>query len=316
MIVLARSGRKFDSALEEWRRLPHLGIVKSENDIEETVPFIQCDLSDVYSVRDAVPEIEKYTDRVDYVFCNAGLGVMDKYAISPQGIEAVFAANVVGHQVLLTLLLPLMRRTIAEHGASDVRVIVTSSSMHRLCRELDLSLLQSSGATKPQLFDGIWRYARSKVGTILLAREFTERLLASPNEADHHIYVNAFNPGNIATEQMDVWKSYFGFIIGTLIKLFFAIFGQSTQDGASTALYLAVSPDVTRGKGMRGEYLMPVAVKDRTSNLAENRPLARELWDWVDTQVTNILGENWGSPDQRLIDGAGVEKKEKEASTA
>ncbi|KAL1976456.1 hypothetical protein VTN31DRAFT_2738 [Thermomyces dupontii] len=171
-----------------------------------------------------------------------------------------------------------MRRTIVEHGTSDVRVIITSSSMHRLCRELDLSLLQTPCATKPKIYDGIWRYARSKVGTILLAREFTERLLASPCEVDRNIYVNAFMPGNIATEQMDVWKSYFGFIIGTLIKLFFAIFGQSTQDGATTAIYLAVSPDVTRGEGMRGAYLMPVAIKNRTSTLAENLPLARDLW--------------------------------------
>ena len=173
------------------------------------------------------------------------------------------------------------------------------------CRELNFDLLTSPTRTKPSFYDGVWRYARSKAGNILFTRELSRRLMvegeqgvsssssalpsvsassrsggddAAGRQAGEKIYVNCFFPGNIATEQMEVWKSYFGVVLGWLVKMFFALFGQSTQDGAATAMFLATSPKVTEREGIRGQYFIPVAKRDNVSKLAGDMKLARELW--------------------------------------
>lgn len=186
---------------------------------------------------------------------------------------------------------------------------MTSSSLHSFCKKLDFDLLTSPTRTKRAFYDGIWRYGRSKTGDILFTRELSKRLMLDGAEAtaeqtasasasgsssgsgsvakgpstgerkaSERIYVNCFFPGNIATEQMEVWKKYFGTVLGWLFKRFFRLFGQSTQDGATTAMFLATSPKVTEGEGMRGGYFIPIAKRDAVSKLAQDEMLASELW--------------------------------------
>jgi NAD(P)-dependent dehydrogenase (short-subunit alcohol dehydrogenase family) len=206
-----------------------------------------------------------------------GLGIAKQYKLSPQGIEATFATNVVGHQVLVTLLLPLLKKTIVNQK-TDVRIVVTSSSLHGLCRHLDLDLLKSPTPTKPAYYDGIWRYGRSKLGDILFARALSRRLLSDRDPTSKNIYVNAYFPGNIVTNQMDVWKEYLGSFIGWIIKTFVSTFGQSTEDGAATAMYLAASKEICNDAGTHGEYFIPIATKHRTTAIAEDMILAQRLW--------------------------------------
>jgi NAD(P)-dependent dehydrogenase (short-subunit alcohol dehydrogenase family) len=66
--IVARSKSKYLRAQETWRQ--RHGIVLSEND--DRVEFIQCDLGDIKSVKDAADEITAKTDRLDILICNAG----------------------------------------------------------------------------------------------------------------------------------------------------------------------------------------------------------------------------------------------------
>ncbi|CDM26931.1 NAD(P)-binding domain [Penicillium roqueforti FM164] len=117
-----------------------------------------------------------------------------------QNIERVFATNCAGHQVLATLLLPLLKNSVTP--SNDVRIVVTSSSFHCWCQKLDLDLLFSSSRVKwPALYDGVWRYGRSKLGNILFAKELSRRLQEDQDLASQQIYVNSFFPGNIVTDQ-------------------------------------------------------------------------------------------------------------------
>ncbi|KAL1967779.1 hypothetical protein VTN77DRAFT_2468 [Rasamsonia byssochlamydoides] len=276
IFILGRSKKKFSDALEYWRSRGYIDDAREDDD-ESRLCFVQCDLADIRSVKESADRIVKATDRLDVVICNAGLGISKQYKLSPQGIEATFATDVVGHQVLVTLLLPLLKKTTVNHK-TDIRIVVTSSSLHCLCRRLDLNLLKSPTPTRPAYFDGIWRYGRSKLGGILFTRELSRRLLSDPDPTSKNIYVNAFFPGNIATEQADVWKKYFGSLLGWLIKKFLSIFGQSTEDAAATAMYLAASKEISNGVGTHGEYFIPIATKCRTTSIAEDMLLARSLW--------------------------------------
>ncbi|KGO65002.1 hypothetical protein PITC_042210 [Penicillium italicum] len=68
--------------------------------------------------------------------------------------------------------------------------------------------------------------------------------------------------------------------------------GQSLEDGAATALYLATSREV-REQNHRGQYFIPIATMCEPSAISRNMKLARDLWDWIDTQATEALGLDW-----------------------
>jgi NAD(P)-dependent dehydrogenase (short-subunit alcohol dehydrogenase family) len=207
-----------------------------------------------------------------------GLGVPYEYKLSPQGIDWIFATNCVGHQVLVTLLLPLLKNAVptAPHG---VRVVVTSSGLHSVCRRLDLDLLTLPSRVKwPPVLDSVWRYGRSKLGNILFAKELSRRLLQEDRDTvSKHIYVNSFFPGNIVTGQWRAWNIHFGPFFGSLMRKLGSYCGQSPEDGAATALYLAAS-DKVRQENSRGRYFIPIAEPCDPSPLATDMELGRNLW--------------------------------------
>ena len=273
VIIVARSADKFKTAREAWSHRD--GISLGENDAR--IEFISCDLSNIIDVQAAARQIKQMTDRIHMLFCNAGLGVPYEYKRSPQNIDRVFAANCVGHQALSTMLLPLLKNAVpsAHHG---VRIVVTSSSLHSVCQQLDLDLLTSPSRVKwPPLFDSVWRYGRSKLGNILFAQELSRRLLQDPDPACKHIYVNSFFPGNIVTDQWTSWNSYFGSFIGSLMRFTASHLGQSAEEGAATALFLGASDEVQKTDS-RGRYFIPIATPCDPSPIGKDIVLARELF--------------------------------------
>ncbi|GLA73128.1 hypothetical protein AtubIFM55763_004027 [Aspergillus tubingensis] len=267
VLILGRNSDKFLAAKEEWQRR-HINLGKDD----KRLTFVQCDLGDIFAVKEAADQVRSITQRLDILICNGGLGVTTNYERSPQGVEMVFAANCVGHQELVTLLLPLLKRTANQHSESrEARIVVTSSSLHSVCRTLDFNQLTTPARVMPMhpYIDGFWRYCRSKLGNILFTRELARRIeQGGPN----NIYVNVFFPGNIVTEQ---WKAW-----------------DDTQDGAATAVYLATS-DRIRVDGIRGQYYIPIAKPDATTDIGNDPVLARDLWNWIDTKVTEHLGLHW-----------------------
>ncbi|KAJ5543016.1 hypothetical protein N7461_009019 [Penicillium sp. DV-2018c] len=331
VIILARSEGRYITAREEWRHLK-----SNSPGLDNRTEFVKCDLQDIQDVKLAAEKIKQITDRIHILICNAGeflfavlstygpvliqsflnkgLGVINMHMCSPQNIERVFATNCVGHQVLATLLLPLLKNAVVTSDNGDARIVVVSSSFHSLCQQLDLDLLTSSSRVKwPALYDGVWRYGRSKLGNILFAQELSRRLLLKDEDpASKHIYVNSFFPGNIVTDQWFGWDSFFGTFVGGLIRTTGSCLGQSPEDGAATALYLAASREVP-AQNLRGQYFVPVATPCEPSAIAGNRKLARDLWvsvliasisnmlesvlitaqDWIESRATETLGSDW-----------------------
>lgn len=208
-----------------------------------------------------------------------GKGVNLQYFRSAQNIDTTFAANCVGHQILVTILLPLLKQTIAKtpFDDGDARIVVTSSSMHALCRRLDLDLLTTPTGPKVRAVDGIWRYGRSKLGNILFTKELTRRLAEEADPVNKRIYVNCFFPGNIVTDQWGYWNDYVGSFVGAIVRALFSLIGQSREDGAATALYLAASPEV-REKDQRGQYFIPIAKPYSSTKISCDPGLARNVW--------------------------------------
>lgn len=328
VIIIARSEDRYITAREEWRQQKGISL---DNDARSE--FVECDLGNIQDVKAAAEKIKQVTDRVHILVCNAGklslplsisteslhinlppsneaISVQNEYKRSPQNIERVFATNCVGHQVLTMSLLPLLKNGVTPDN--DVRIVVASSSFHFWCQHLDLDLLFSSSRVKwPSLYDGVWRYGRSKLGNILFAKELSRRLLEDQDPASKQIYVNSFFPGNIVTDQWLGWDSYFGRFLGWLIRTAGSWLGQSLEDGAATALYLAASHEV-REQNHRGQYFIPIATLCEPSAISRDMKLAQDMWvstmfsftsvmflslltiqDWIDAQATETLGLDW-----------------------
>jgi hypothetical protein len=99
----------------------------------------------------------------------------------------------------------------------------------------------------------------------------------------------------LATSRRKQWirgRNLFGTIGGSAMNGLFQIVGQSLTRGAATAIYLAASPEVKK-KGEKGKYFIPIATEDKTSRIAEDRDLTRNLWYWCDDKVTKTLRRGW-----------------------
>jgi len=242
--------------------------------------------------------LEELGDRLDILINNAGLPTVPDYTLSKQGIETIWATNVVGHFELTQILLPKLESTADKYG--NARIVVTSSSFHMGCQELKFDLTMSPTRVKsPDAIDSCWRYARSKLGTILFTRELARRL---EKKGASKVYANVFFPGNIPTEAMDTWKDLFGTLGGSAMKGLFQVVGQSTTQAAATAIYLAASPEVEK-KDQKGKYFIPIATEDKTSKIAEDPDLARNLWYWCDDKVTKALGKGWDESETKAASG-------------
>ncbi|KAL4889105.1 putative short chain dehydrogenase/reductase [Aspergillus ambiguus] len=284
VFIIARNADKYLQAQEEWRH--RNGITLGEGDTR--TEFVKCDLADIVAVNDTAEYIQHRTDRLDILICNGGIGISTEYNLSPQNIEAVFAANCVGHHRLTTRLLPLLKQTVTQDKSSNARIVITSSSLHTFCRKLDFGLLTTPTPPKNRYIDGIWRYARSKLGNILFTRELNRRLFWDADPASRRIYVNTFFPGNIVTDQWNVWNDILGSALGALMRFVFRLIGQRKEDGAATAMYLAASRNVV-DEDLRGGYFIPVATPDTTTKIASDMELAHRLWEWTEAQFTETL---------------------------
>lgn len=204
-----------------------------------------------------------------------------EYVLSPQGVEAAFATNHLGHHHLTQLLLPLLCATPDTHGVASTRIIVTSSSLHTLSRGVDFDTLTApTGST--MAFAAVHRYARSKLANILFTRALSRRLPAN-------VLANVYFPGNVPTGAMDAWKGLVG-PLGGVVGAVFRRVGQTLEDGATTAVFLGAAEEVEKG-AHRGEYWVPVAKIEACSAVAMDETLGERLWVWSEHMGTMVKGE-------------------------
>jgi NAD(P)-dependent dehydrogenase (short-subunit alcohol dehydrogenase family) len=206
-----------------------------------------------------------------------GLGIQPITPLNTYGIDPIFTTNCIGHQILTTLLLPLLKRATSTSPTGTARIVVSSSSLHQLCRTLNLSHLTRPTRKWPAIYDSVWRYARSKLGNILFTKELSRRLLEDEDPASKMVYVNSYFPGNVVTQQWQGWSEHLGSWIGACIRWLGKRFGQSVEEAAATAVYLAASPEVSE-MDSRGQYYVPIAKVEEPTRLGRDEVLGRQLW--------------------------------------
>jgi NAD(P)-dependent dehydrogenase (short-subunit alcohol dehydrogenase family) len=222
-----------------------------------TVDVIGLDLASLASVRSAATAYLGRFDRLDILINNAG-GILSRRSVTPDGFEATFCANYLGHFLLTSLLIERLKAT------APARIVMVASDAHRVGGNLDFSDLQLTGRY------GAWRaYGRSKLAMILFTRELARRLEGT------EVTANSLHPGTIASgfgQDGDVSG-----LLGLYVRLTRPLRPLLTgpAEGARTTLFLATSPEVA---SVSGEYFVKSKVVT-PSRAARDDTAARRLWE-------------------------------------
>lgn len=248
VVMLCRNENRGKAAL---RRL-------LEENRQRRLELILCDLGDYSSIRTCVEQIKVRYDRIDILVNNAGFISLDRQ-VTKEGLERQFGVNHVGHFLLTVSLVDRMDR--------GSRIVNVASGAHKTGRIHfdDINLTRG--------FNVIKAYSQSKLANVLFTRELALRL------EDQGITVNCCHPGAVATNIGIDRDTGFGKTITGLLKPFF----QTPEEGAGTAVYLAMDDSVSR---ISGEYFYKCRIA-RSSKRSKDMEVARRLYEFSE-ELTGI----------------------------
>ncbi len=230
-----------------------LEVVRQSASRDAEVEFLQCDLSDLDSVRRTAAAIAVAHPAIDALVLNAGV-LLPERRITDDGIELAWATNVVGPYLLEQLLLEQL-----EAAAGRV-VMVTSGGAYSQRLALPAVDLTGDG------YDGSAVYARTKRAQIALAE------LQAGQLAGRGIAVHAVHPGWADTPGVQSSLPTFRRLTAPLLR--------DSDQGADTIAWLALAdpPELSSGllwhdRRPRPRYRLP----GQAESASEREALDREL---------------------------------------
>ena len=179
------------------------------------------DLSAAAGVRDLAAAVRHDRPRLAALVDNAGVFSPER-RVTADGLELIFAVNVVAPILLAAELLPVLR------AAAPSRIVMVSSASH-WTGELHWDDLQFAG---PGVWDAVAAYDQSKLAVTMLTLELAHRL------RDSGITAVCLDPGDVATRMLALgWPD---------------LPGIPVESGAVTSVYLASAP---QAGGLSGVYV-------------------------------------------------------------
>lgn len=244
----------------------------AEKEIRATNPsaqfeMLRVDLSSMADTARMAGEIFARTARIDALLNNAG-GMAKELVITPEGNEALFAGNHLGHFLLTDCLLPLLKMTAKNAAPGSVRIINVSSDAHTYTKGLDGDI---------QMLDNYIpaaAYCRVKLANVLFTRQLGKRI------ADAAIVVHCMHPGLVASN----------FVTHADPQSQASIRSRSDsaitpQEGADTLIWLATAEEP--GKSTGGYFVE--RAETAPSAAAQDAALAERLWKESEELIARSL---------------------------
>ena len=204
------------------------------------VEGLVADFARLADVRRLGEEIRARVPRLDVLLHNAGI-YMDERVLTEDGFETTLQVNHLAPFLLTHEVLPHLEKS------APSRVVVVASVAHRR-GELDLDNLDLARG-----FTAYGAYALSKLCNVLFTFELAERV------RDKGITANCLHPGVIGTK---------------LLQQGFGMGGASTEEGAKTSVYLALSEEVS---GVTGRYFNACR-EEEVAPQAKDTSAQKALW--------------------------------------
>ncbi|KAI1142009.1 NAD(P)-binding protein [Hypoxylon sp. FL0543] len=242
------------------------GAIAEELGLEaaERTKWIQCDMSDWEKVKDVASEIKEENNRLDILINNAARGIMT-YQLTDYGVDRHMAVNHIGHVILTSHLLPLMKQT-AEKG-NIVRISNQSSNAHHAApsdtRFESLEELNRDLGPNAQ-------YGRSKLASILYSRYFARKVT---NDGYPTLLMNATHPGFVSSKmsKQDIFEPFP--LGGYAMAYGIEPFKKDQFEGAVSSMFAATYTNNS------GEYICPPAVPEPGSKFSQDEMLADRLME-------------------------------------
>nr|OQO23905.1 hypothetical protein B0A51_07295 [Rachicladosporium sp. CCFEE 5018] len=255
LFVLSVRAEKLDEALDAVEA--ELG-----KKARDAIVWKQCDLSDWEKTANVANEIAKETDRLDIVINVAARGIMTRQLAETNGTDLHMAANHIGHVVLTSHLLPLLKKT-AKAG-NIVRIVNFASNLHEQTpKETQFASVEELNRDYgPQQ-----QYARSKLATLLYSK-YLSRHLTPENPG---ILANAVHPGIVDTAQTNdhIHEAYP--LLGYGMSVGMKAFRKDQFEGCVSAMYAATVAEKS------GLYICPPKIIEQGSDKANDVELAERL---------------------------------------
>ena len=231
------------------------------------VEMLRGDLAIMTDAARLAREIAARTDHIDVLLNNAG-GTPRQRVITSEGNEETFAGNHLGHFLLTSRLLPLLKAAVPRRAKGEVRILSTSSSAHEFAPGFDWDNLQSINN-----FITNKAYCNAKLANVLFTKALAKRLAADG------IVVHAMHPGlvatNFASHGDDYMQQYSVDNAGKTI---------SAAEGADTLIWLATSPEAGQTTGGYFFQRAPGVV----NKMAEDDAIAERLWKESEALIAHI----------------------------
>lgn len=224
--------------------------------------WMQCDLSDWSKVAETANEIAKQTDRLDILINNAARGIMTQQFAPSNGIDLHMAGNHLGHVVLTSHLLPLMKKTAEK--SDIVRIVNLGSNAHQNAPP-DVAFKDVEELQKD--YGAMGQYGRSKLATILYSKYLARHLTSKYS----NIVVNATHPGIVDTAQTNVHIHEPFPILGYGLSVGLKPFRKTQFEGCVSTMYAATACNDS------GLYITPQKIVEEGSPQANDMELAERL---------------------------------------
>ena len=234
------------------------------------VTWHQCDLSDWHRTKEVADEIAKSSDRLDILINNAARGIMT-YQLTDYGVDRHMAVSHMGHVVLNSHLLPLLKKT-ADAG-NTVRIVTLGSNAHQATPS---SVEFASLDELNQDLGPNGQYGRAKLAVMLYARYLARHLTKEhPN-----ILANTSHPGFVDTAMStrDIHEPYP--LGGYAMSVGMAPFKKDAFMGAVSTLFAATATTKS------GEYICPPAIPEPGTKQAQDEELGERLMKLTREVVT------------------------------
>ncbi|MGC6516501.1 MAG: SDR family oxidoreductase [Candidatus Puniceispirillaceae bacterium] len=148
------------------------------------ISFVQMDLSDLSSVRQAAKKLLDTVPKIEALICNAAIAQVPKRKRTKEGFESQLGTNHYGHFLLSGLLFERIAK-------SKGRIVVVAS----LGYNLGLKTIQFDDLNWDKKYNPNSAYSQSKLAQMMFAYELQDRLTSS----DKKVEVYVCHPGSSAT---------------------------------------------------------------------------------------------------------------------
>lgn len=224
---------------------------------------VRGDLSLLSDTARLADEIAALTPRVHVLLNNAG-GARADFVITPEGNEATFAGNHLGHFLLTNRLLPLLRAAAVDSAPDTVRIINTSSAGHLSSPPIDWDDLQ---------YTRDWQsgraYCLAKLYNVLFARELAKRLAADG------IIANSMHPGTIGSNFASHCEPGMQAYMHSQDL-------RPPEEGADTLIWLATASEAGQQSGLYFHKRQASPISDQAADDGS----ARRLWEESEKLLT------------------------------